>query len=203
MARLVPLESLPWVGDSRRDPSKDWRPAGGQRRPAWPFGRTLARVTKFIRGPEQPWWAPLSHDPVGRRAARRLEMLGRPRVFAAGRTVFEAGDRADGFYFIESGRVAITKQSREHPGVGVPVAMLEAGEFFGEVATLYEPPSSSDGPRELTRNAGAQTAEATRLRVLRRFELDILMELAPGVAVEVAHKAVGRAVATEPAMQPA
>ena len=57
-------------------------------------------------------------------------------------TIFTDGSVADRFYFIVSGRVRISKQI---PGVGEEaLAVLEAGEYFGEMALVDDSPRSAD-----------------------------------------------------------
>lgn len=61
--------------------------------------------------------------------------LGHARV-EAGQAVFSAGDAGDGFYIIESGRVAITKEGRD-------VVELGPGDSFGEIALLRSVPRTA------------------------------------------------------------
>jgi CRP-like cAMP-binding protein len=53
-----------------------------------------------------------------------------------GADVFRAGDPGDGFYIIESGRVAIIQGGRE-------VRRLDAGGSFGEIALLRSIPRTA------------------------------------------------------------
>lgn len=56
--------------------------------------------------------------------------------------VFGDGDAADRFYFVVSGKVRISKQI---PGVGEEaLAILESGDYFGEMALIDESPRSAD-----------------------------------------------------------
>ncbi|MFA5904536.1 MAG: ATP-binding protein [Desulfobacula sp.] len=50
---------------------------------------------------------------------------------SAGETVFLEGDESSGIYFIESGKVEISKR-------GVPFAILDAGDYFGEMSVVIE-----------------------------------------------------------------
>jgi hypothetical protein len=54
----------------------------------------------------------------------------------AGCRVFEAGDPGDGFYIIETGKVAIVKQGRD-------VSRLGPGDSFGEIALLRSIPRTA------------------------------------------------------------
>ena len=52
-------------------------------------------------------------------------------IISAGETVFLEGDESSGIYFIESGKVEISKR-------GVPFAILESGDYFGEMSVVIE-----------------------------------------------------------------
>ena len=56
--------------------------------------------------------------------------------------LFGDGDKADRFYFIVQGKVRISKHI---PGIGEEArAVLEAGDYFGEMALIDESPRSAD-----------------------------------------------------------
>ncbi len=56
--------------------------------------------------------------------------------------IFKDGDAADRFFFIVQGKVRISKQI---PGVGEEaLAILEPGDYFGEMALIDESPRSAD-----------------------------------------------------------
>ena len=55
---------------------------------------------------------------------------------AAGQLVFREGDAGSEMYIIETGTVDILRESRG----GEPLATLEAGDFFGEMAVLEDQP---------------------------------------------------------------
>lgn len=55
---------------------------------------------------------------------------------AAGQPVFREGDAGSEMYIIETGTVDILRESRG----GEPLATLEAGDFFGEMAVLEDQP---------------------------------------------------------------
>ena len=71
-------------------------------------------------------------DHVDRALARASERVQIP----AGRAVFEEGDGGDRFYIIESGEVEVSK-------AGQHVALLTAGESFGEIALLRDVPRTA------------------------------------------------------------
>jgi CRP/FNR family cyclic AMP-dependent transcriptional regulator len=60
----------------------------------------------------------------------------------AGHRIFVDQDRADRFYFIVRGKVRISKQV---PGVGEEaLTILQAGDYFGEMALIEDRPRSAD-----------------------------------------------------------
>jgi len=62
--------------------------------------------------------------------------------FAPSTKIFGDGDEADRFYFIVTGKVRVSKQI---PGMGEEaLAILEAGDYFGEMALIDEAPRSAD-----------------------------------------------------------
>ena len=92
------------------------------------------------------------------------------RRFEAGERIIQQGEPGDSFYVICEGRASVL---REDDGLAHPVAALEAGEFFGEVALL------AGGPR--TASVYALTDDTQVLEISGQ----LLMELArrhPGVA---------------------
>ncbi len=85
------------------------------------------------------------------------------RVFEAGEKIFKEGDGGDEFFIIIEGRVRISKHV---PGIGEEaLAILEAGAYFGEMALVDDTPRSAD----------ALAHTRTKLRVIRREQLDGLM----------------------------
>ncbi|HVP63034.1 MAG TPA: cyclic nucleotide-binding domain-containing protein [Myxococcaceae bacterium] len=115
--------------------------------------------------PRAPLFSDLSHEAF-------IELLERGplRRFDAGERIIQQGEPGDSFYVICEGRVSVL---REDDGVAHPVAALEAGEFFGEVALL------AGGPR--TASVYALTDDTQVLEMSG----ELLMELArrhPGVA---------------------
>jgi len=62
--------------------------------------------------------------------------------FTPSTVIFKDGDAADRFFFIVSGKVRISKQI---PGVGEEaLAILESGDYFGEMALIDDSPRSAD-----------------------------------------------------------
>jgi CRP/FNR family cyclic AMP-dependent transcriptional regulator len=81
------------------------------------------------------------------------------RVFPAGAVIFREGEAGQHMYVLQSGRVRITK---EQPQGARTLAILGAGEFFGEMAILNDKP----------RTATADALDEVRALVLdhRMFE---------------------------------
>ena len=69
--------------------------------------------------------------------------------------IFLEQEKGDHFYFIEKGKVKISHIDKEHEFI---IAILNKGEFFGEMAIL----------NQVARNATAMAFEDTRLLVLNK-----------------------------------
>jgi CRP-like cAMP-binding protein len=61
-----------------------------------------------------------------------LAGLCRERRFGAGEVIFSQGDLGDSLYVIEAGEVEVSRSERP----GVPLAVLQAGACFGEMALI-------------------------------------------------------------------
>jgi len=115
--------------------------------------------------PRAPLFSDLSHEAF-------VELVERCplRHFEAGDRILQQGEPGNSFYVVCEGRVSVL---REEDGLAHPVAALEAGEFFGEVALL------AGGPR--TASVDALTDDTQILEIPG----ELLLELArrhPGVA---------------------
>jgi CRP-like cAMP-binding protein len=87
---------------------------------------------------------------------RRIASLGGEESYARGTPVFAEGTPGDKLYVILSGSVRI---SRQVPGMGEEaLAILKAGDYFGEMALIDDFPRSAD----------ALAHEACRLFVLNK-----------------------------------
>jgi CRP/FNR family cyclic AMP-dependent transcriptional regulator len=71
----------------------------------------------------------------------RLAGLARPQRCSRNHVIFREGDEAAELYVVRSGRVAIAKQSPD--GRESLVALMEAGDLFGEMALFDEEPRSA------------------------------------------------------------
>jgi CRP-like cAMP-binding protein len=73
---------------------------------------------------------------------RRIAALGSEESFARGNLIFKEGSAGDKLYLILSGSVRI---SRQVPGMGEEaLAILKAGDYFGEMALIDDFPRSAD-----------------------------------------------------------
>ena len=70
---------------------------------------------------------------------RRLE----EKDYADGQAVFAEGDPGDSMYFIVKGCVRIEKRAQAASAVHKTLAVLEAGDYFGEMALLDQKPRSA------------------------------------------------------------
>jgi CRP-like cAMP-binding protein len=86
-------------------------------------------------------------------------------VFQSKQMIFRQGDAADAVYYIEAGKVQITVVS-EHGKEGV-IAMLEAGEFFGEGCLAGQP---------LRMASASATAKSTIVRIEKATMIRVLHE---------------------------
>lgn len=77
-------------------------------------------------------------------ALARLAGVLEARDHADGESVFREGDPADGMYFIASGAVRVEKRTQAAGGPGAKtLAILEPGDYFGEMALLDRQPRSA------------------------------------------------------------
>ena len=105
-----------------------------------------------------------------------LELIARvatEEAHATGTKIFQHGDAGDKLYLILEGKVRI---SREVPGMGEEaLAVLGAGEVFGEMALLDESPRSAD----------ARVHDRCRLLAIPKDGFDDLLFLHKDLAYEV------------------
>lgn len=95
--------------------------------------------------------------------------------FPQGTVLFNEGDEGEDIYIIRSGKVAIKKRV---PHGEIVVAVLEKGDFFGEMALLERIP----------RTAGAEMVEAGDLIVLGSQDFDDILKNIPEMAVRMLRK---------------
>jgi CRP-like cAMP-binding protein len=85
--------------------------------------------------------------------AKLIANIVEEQQFVPGTAIFRDGDPADRFFFIVNGKVRISKQI---PGVGEEaLAVLEPGDYFGEMALIDDSPRSADAITNTTVVVGA------------------------------------------------
>ncbi len=94
------------------------------------------------------------------------------RDFAAGQVLFEEGQPGDYMYVVQSGEVEIRRQVGETERL---LAVLAAGEFFGEMAILNGRP----------RSATAVVRSAARLLVIEGKTFEAMLRARPEVALRI------------------
>ena len=102
-----------------------------------------------------------------------LETIVHVRNYQADETVFAEGDIGSGMYAIRSGQVRI--YTRDENGREVEQAVLETGDFFGEVALTASRP----------RIASARTTETTVLVGLFRSDMLEAVRKHPATAAKI------------------
>src|SRR6185436_4308654 len=104
---------------------------------------------------------------------QRIEALGQVETHAAGAQVFAEGSAGDKVYLILEGKVRI---SRTVPGLGEEaLAVLKAGDYFGEMALIDDFPRSAD----------ATAHESSRLFVISKEHLQDLLFIDRELAYEL------------------
>ncbi len=76
-------------------------------------------------------------------ALARLAAVLEEKGYADGETVFSEGDPGDSMYFIVKGCIRIEKQAQATSSVRKTLTVLEAGDYFGEMALLDQKPRSA------------------------------------------------------------
>jgi CRP-like cAMP-binding protein len=95
--------------------------------------------------------------------------------FPKGQVLFHEGDEGDEMYIIQSGRVAIKKKVKEGD---TTLAVLEKGDFFGEMAILERMP----------RSAAAEMVEDGDLIVISNEIFGDMIKANPEIAVRMLRK---------------
>jgi len=96
--------------------------------------------------------------------------------FAAGAVIFREGDLGSEMYIIQKGHVRISLQVG---GKEREVAVLEKGDFFGEIAILNQSPA---------RSATAVAIDEVEALKLRTSDLDLLLRRKPDIAIRMMMK---------------
>ena len=93
---------------------------------------------------------PAQRRQIAVRQARDDDAVNRPapvmeqRAYDEGQPVFLEGDPGDGMHFIVSGSVRIEKQTGATPAARKTLAILEPGDYFGEMSLIEDGPRSAD-----------------------------------------------------------
>jgi CRP-like cAMP-binding protein len=112
-------------------------------------------------------------DGLTREALALIAQVTTEETHATGTRIFQYGEPGDKLFIILDGKVRI---SREVAGMGEEaLAVLGAGEVFGEMALLDESPRSAD----------ARAHERCRLLVIAKEKFDDLLFLHKDLAYEV------------------
>jgi len=94
------------------------------------------------------------------------------KTFEPGELIFEEDDEGDHMFIIQEGQVMI---SRTIAGKDTPMAILEKGEFFGEMAIV----------NRIRRTAQARAHAPTQLLAFDRAGLEQLVEKNPKIALNI------------------
>jgi CRP/FNR family transcriptional regulator, cyclic AMP receptor protein len=135
---------------------------------------TEAETTAAMMAEREEQLAKVSFfDGLTRDALKLIAHVTTEESHGLGTKIFEFGDPGDKLFIILDGRVRI---SREVSGMGEEaLAVLGAGEVFGEMALLDESPRSAD----------ARVHERCRLLVISKDAFDDLLFLHKDLAFEV------------------
>lgn len=95
------------------------------------------------------------------------------RLFKKGQTLVEQGDSGLGLYIVVSGKVKIVK--KRSTGDELEIAILGAGDFFGEMTVLDHSP----------RSASVIAVEDTKCLILTAWEFKARLEEHPEIALKV------------------
>ncbi len=100
-----------------------------------------------------------------------LSALLRPRRYSKGEIIFHQGDVGTAMFIIRKGQVAIRLSSDD--GKEAILALLDRGDFFGELALLDGEPRSTD----------AMAREESDLLILQREDFQRFLDARPQVAM--------------------
>jgi CRP-like cAMP-binding protein len=108
-------------------------------------------------------------------ALTRLAAALEEKDYADGATVFAEGEPGDSMYFIAKGCVRIEKRAQAAGAVQKTLTVLEAGDYFGEMALLDQKP----------RSASAVAAGAARILRLSKAAFDQMQSRSSVAAMSV------------------
>ncbi len=95
------------------------------------------------------------------------------RTYEPGEILFHEGDVGRALYILESGTVELSRSTRT--GDTTRIALLQPGDYFGEMSLLDECP----------RSATAAAAEIVKVHLLYKTELEKLVKQVPHVGAAI------------------
>ncbi len=119
------------------------------------------------------------NKPVFKTTAKKAAQPSFTVEFEAGETIFKEGDLGTEMYIVHEGKVGILK---ELPGEQRLLAVLEKGDFFGEMAIL----------EDLPRTASARAETAATVLLINGSTFDQMLRSNPEIAVRMMRKLSGR-----------
>jgi CRP-like cAMP-binding protein len=113
--------------------------------------------------------------PVFKTTSRKPQQPNFTVEFDAGEFIFREGDLGTEMYIVHEGKVEIAK---EVGGEAKPLAVLEKGDFFGEMAIL----------EDLPRAASARATTEVKLLMINGSTFDQMLRTNPEIAVRMMRK---------------
>jgi len=104
------------------------------------------------------------------------------QYYPANLNLFSKGDPGEAMYIIKKGSVKIYQGDQKDPDEQKEIAILEAGDFFGEMALVSE----------TTRNANAITIGECEIFILKKEDFDKLISENPVLAEQVSSEFIQR-----------
>jgi len=113
--------------------------------------------------------------PVFKTTSRKSSQPNFVVEFGGGESIFSEGELGTEMYMIQEGQVEILKSIR---GESTQLALLDKGDFFGEMAIL----------EDLPRTASARAATAVKLLMINGSTFDQMLRSNPEIAVRMMRK---------------
>lgn len=130
------------------------------------------------------------NKPVFKSTAKRPPLPSYTAEYPAGASIFEAGDLGTEMYIVHEGRVGIIAKVQ---GAEKQLAVLEKGDFFGEMALLEDQP----------RTAAARALTDLKLLQINGSTFDQMLRTNPEIAVRMMRKLSRRVRETDRLLQEA
>jgi CRP/FNR family cyclic AMP-dependent transcriptional regulator len=87
-------------------------------------------------------------QPIEGDALLRLAAVLEEKSYTDGQAIFSENEPGDAMYFIEKGSIRIQKRAHAAQGVQKTLAVLEAGDYFGEMSLFEQKPRSASAIAE-------------------------------------------------------